>query len=52
MMSRPEHSRTASTNLVGGSGYRVLEGKIGIVTGGSRGKCGSRTNSRDELKSV
>ncbi|KAK5127575.1 hypothetical protein LTR85_006915 [Meristemomyces frigidus] len=36
-MSRPEHTRTLSTNLVGGSGHRVLDGKLGIVTGGSRG---------------
>lgn len=37
-MSRPEHSRTYSTNLVsGGSGARALEGRTGIVTGASRG---------------
>ncbi|KAK7181519.1 hypothetical protein DPSP01_008918 [Paraphaeosphaeria sporulosa] len=37
-MSRPEHSRTYSTNLVSsGSGSRALEGRIGIVTGASRG---------------
>ncbi|KAK5138390.1 hypothetical protein LTR08_003451 [Meristemomyces frigidus] len=36
-MSRPQSSRTASTNLVSGGGHRVLDGKIGIVTGGSRG---------------
>jgi len=36
-MSRPEHKRMASTNLSGGSGSRVLEGKIAVITGGSRG---------------
>ena len=36
-MSRPTSSRMASTNLVGGSGSRVLEGKIALVTGASRG---------------
>ncbi|KAJ4398962.1 hypothetical protein N0V91_009829 [Didymella pomorum] len=35
-MSRPQHTRTASTNLVGSS-QRVLEGKIALVTGASRG---------------
>ncbi|KAG9919129.1 NAD(P)-binding protein, partial [Aureobasidium melanogenum] len=30
-------SRTASTNLGSGSGYRVLDGKVAIVTGASRG---------------
>lgn len=36
-MSRPTHERTYSTNLAGGSGQRPLEGRVGIVTGGSRG---------------
>lgn len=37
-MSRPEHLRTSSsTNLTGRGGPRQLEGKIGIVTGASRG---------------
>ncbi|OSS51949.1 hypothetical protein B5807_03937 [Epicoccum nigrum] len=36
-MSRPEHTRTASTNLGSGSSQRVLEGKIALVTGASRG---------------
>ncbi|KAF2466893.1 NAD(P)-binding protein [Lindgomyces ingoldianus] len=36
-MSRPTPARSASTNLGGGSGFRVLEGKVGIVTGASRG---------------
>ncbi|KAI7646319.1 hypothetical protein KC319_g11857, partial [Hortaea werneckii] len=36
-MSRPGSSRIASTNLGGGGGFRVLEGKVAIVTGGSRG---------------
>ncbi|KAF1928547.1 3-oxoacyl-reductase 1 [Didymella exigua CBS 183.55] len=35
-MSRPQHIRTASTNLVGSS-QRALEGKIALVTGASRG---------------
>jgi len=36
--SRPDYStRTASTNLGGAGGYRVLEGKLAIVTGASRG---------------
>ncbi|KAF3032613.1 hypothetical protein E8E12_003997 [Didymella heteroderae] len=35
-MPRPQHTRTASTNLVGSS-QRVLEGKIALVTGASRG---------------
>ncbi|KAH6674126.1 hypothetical protein B0J14DRAFT_653442 [Halenospora varia] len=34
---RPESRRTASTNLGGARGYRILEGKLAIVTGGSRG---------------
>lgn len=37
-MSRPGVTRTASTNLGSGNGYRVLDGKIAIVTGASRGK--------------
>lgn len=37
-MSRPEHLRTtSSTNLGSGHAFRVLEGKIAIVTGASRG---------------
>lgn len=36
-MSRPTSSRMASTNLTGGSSSRVLEGKIALVTGASRG---------------
>ena len=36
-MSRPEHTRTLSTNLSGASSSRALEGRIGIVTGASRG---------------
>ncbi|RMY44141.1 hypothetical protein D0865_10755 [Hortaea werneckii] len=36
-MSRPGSSRIAATNLGGGGGFRVLEGKVAIVTGGSRG---------------
>ncbi|KAF1347858.1 hypothetical protein BDV97DRAFT_356148 [Delphinella strobiligena] len=36
-MSRPAPARTASTNLVSGSGQRALEGKVAIVTGASRG---------------
>lgn len=35
--SRPEHTRTVSTNLGGARGYRPLEGKLGIITGASRG---------------
>lgn len=38
-MSRPGVTRTASTNLGSGNGYRVLDGKVAIVTGASRGKC-------------
>jgi len=37
MASRPTHTRTASTNLAGGSGQRVLEGRNAIITGASRG---------------
>jgi len=37
-MSRPGVTRTASTNLGSGNGYRVLDGKIAVVTGASRGK--------------
>lgn len=37
-MSRPEVSRTASTNLSSGPGLRQLEGKLAVVTGASRGK--------------
>ncbi|KAF2690619.1 NAD(P)-binding protein [Lentithecium fluviatile CBS 122367] len=36
-MSRPTHERTFSTNLGSGSGQRPLEGRVGIVTGASRG---------------
>ncbi|KAF2261464.1 NAD(P)-binding protein [Lojkania enalia] len=36
-MSRPGTARSFSTNLTGGSGFRVLEGRVGIVTGASRG---------------
>ncbi|KAH0357917.1 NAD(P)-binding protein, partial [Aureobasidium melanogenum] len=36
-MSRPGVTRTASTNLGSGNGYRVLDGKVAIVTGASRG---------------
>ncbi|EME84907.1 uncharacterized protein MYCFIDRAFT_41802 [Pseudocercospora fijiensis CIRAD86] len=37
-MSRPEHLRgSSSTNIHGGSQFRVLEGKIAVVTGASRG---------------
>lgn len=36
-MSRPTTMRTASTNLSAGSSGRALEGKLAIVTGGSRG---------------
>ncbi|KAF7188854.1 L-xylulose reductase [Pseudocercospora fuligena] len=37
-MSRPEHLRgSSSTNIHGGNQYRVLEGKIAVVTGASRG---------------
>jgi hypothetical protein len=35
--SSSEHTRTASTNLGGARGYRPLEGKLGIITGASRG---------------
>ena len=30
-MSRPEHTRSVSTNLQAGGGSRALEGKLGIV---------------------
>lgn len=33
---RPPHSRTLSTNL-GGANSRILEGKLAIITGASRG---------------
>ncbi|KAJ9642386.1 hypothetical protein H2201_004779 [Coniosporium apollinis] len=36
-MSRPEYTRTASTNLGRGGGSRPLEGRVAIVTGASRG---------------
>jgi NAD(P)-dependent dehydrogenase (short-subunit alcohol dehydrogenase family) len=36
-MSRPAAARTASTNIGRGASFRVLEGKVGIVTGASRG---------------
>ncbi|KAF2018222.1 NAD(P)-binding protein [Aaosphaeria arxii CBS 175.79] len=36
-MSRPAPARTASTNLGSSPGHRVLDGKVGIVTGASRG---------------
>ncbi|KAL5118327.1 hypothetical protein ACEQ8H_003676 [Pleosporales sp. CAS-2024a] len=37
MASRPSHTRTASTNLGNSSTQRPLEGRVGIVTGASRG---------------
>lgn len=37
IMSRPGVARTASTNLGSGNGYRVLDGKVAVVTGASRG---------------
>lgn len=37
-MSRPGVTRTASTNLAGGGGHRVLDGRLAIVTGASRGE--------------
>lgn len=37
IMSRPGVARTASTNLGSANGNRVLDGKIAIVTGASRG---------------
>ncbi|KAF1849719.1 NAD(P)-binding protein [Cucurbitaria berberidis CBS 394.84] len=37
MATRPQHTRTASTNLGSGAGQRALEGRVGIVTGASRG---------------
>ncbi|KAF2840660.1 NAD(P)-binding protein [Patellaria atrata CBS 101060] len=36
-MSRPNLGRIASTNLTSGVGSRILEGKVAIVTGASRG---------------
>ncbi|KAF2721447.1 NAD(P)-binding protein [Polychaeton citri CBS 116435] len=36
-MSRPGTTRVASTNLGSGDGFRVLEGKLALVTGASRG---------------
>ncbi|KAF2204227.1 NAD(P)-binding protein [Delitschia confertaspora ATCC 74209] len=36
-MSRPQPIRIASTNLSIGNSFRMLEGKVGIVTGASRG---------------
>ncbi|MCJ1405254.1 hypothetical protein MMC11_008481 [Xylographa trunciseda] len=36
-MSRPDYQRTSSTNLLSSSGARPLEGKVAIITGGSRG---------------
>ncbi|MCJ1390084.1 hypothetical protein MMC18_002942 [Xylographa bjoerkii] len=36
-MSRPGYQRTSSTNLLSSSGARPLEGKVAIITGGSRG---------------
>ncbi|MCJ1225120.1 hypothetical protein MMC12_001769 [Toensbergia leucococca] len=36
-MSRPGYQRSASTNLTGATKVRSLEGKLAIVTGGSRG---------------
>ncbi|PNS14562.1 Carbonyl reductase family member 4 [Sphaceloma murrayae] len=36
-MSRPTPARTASTNLSAGGSGRALEGKLAVVTGGSRG---------------
>ncbi|KAH7389647.1 hypothetical protein DE146DRAFT_620093 [Phaeosphaeria sp. MPI-PUGE-AT-0046c] len=38
MSTRPAHMRTASTNLGSNSSQRPLEGRVGIVTGASRGK--------------
>lgn len=37
MASRPAHTRTVSTNLGGNASQRVLEGRVAIVTGASRG---------------
>ena len=38
-MSRPGYLRAASsTNLSGNTAARSLEGKLGIITGGSRGR--------------
>ncbi|KAK6440123.1 hypothetical protein LTR95_003642 [Oleoguttula sp. CCFEE 5521] len=36
-MSRPAASRSQSTNWAGGAGSRILEGKLAVVTGASRG---------------
>ncbi|KAF2872772.1 hypothetical protein BDV95DRAFT_491736 [Massariosphaeria phaeospora] len=36
-MSRPNPTRTPSTNFGAASNQRVLEGKVGVVTGASRG---------------
>lgn len=36
-MSRPGYQRASSTNLTGNTEARPLEGKLGIITGGSRG---------------
>ncbi|KAL9611630.1 MAG: hypothetical protein Q9167_003745 [Letrouitia subvulpina] len=36
-MSRPDYQRTLSTNLTGGTQIRPLQGKLAIITGGSRG---------------
>ncbi|CAK4034800.1 Versicolorin reductase [Lecanosticta acicola] len=36
-MSRPEYLRTASSTNLGANGSRVLEGKLAIITGSSRG---------------
>ena len=38
MAARPAAQRTSSTNLGRGQTQRTLEGKFGIVTGGSRGE--------------
>lgn len=37
METRPDYRRTPSTNLGSTASYRPHEGKLGIVTGGSRG---------------
>lgn len=36
-MSRPEHARTYSTNLTSPMSSRLLDGRLAIVTGASRG---------------
>ncbi|KAL9039156.1 MAG: hypothetical protein Q9214_004990 [Letrouitia sp. 1 TL-2023] len=36
-MSRPDYQRTLSTNLTSGTQVRPLQGKLAIITGGSRG---------------